>query len=150
MSPEQLQARDLRDTLGKVFDEKEGVIRFRSGPIDGRPGYALTKHGSLIRTTPRILNKKERRRNTKAIAEHEHGYSFRCSCNGVTYHYLSHHNIHIEGYEKAQRQETYECSVCHAHFDKEKIDEVVRKVAAEIEAKNDPGHINHEPHEDPR
>jgi len=113
--------------LPKEYDPRDGMIRFRTGPIEGRPEYALKKNGSVVRTAPRILNKKERKRDAKAQAAWPkgEGYRFLCGCKALTFHYPSHVKVRIPGYEKMQEVETYKCAVCYEHFDKERIDAAV-------------------------
>lgn len=113
--------------LPKTFNPLTGMISFRTGPIEGRPDYALKKDGSVIRTGPRILNKKERRRDRAAQAQWPAGAGFRfiCACKALTFHYPSKTIVTAKGYSKPQTMETYKCSACGEHFDRAKIDAAV-------------------------
>lgn len=116
------------NSLGKSYDPKDNMIRWDPGPIKGMEGYSLRRDGAVVKTTPRVLKKKERRKNKLAQETHEFGYNFRCGgCDAVTFHFLSCVKVKVEGYENKQEAETYECSVCGTHFDRNKIDEIVAK-----------------------
>lgn len=121
-----------RDTLGKTCDKLRGGIRFNIGSIQGMPGKSLRKDGSVINTDPPILPKKKRRINKACQRSSALGYNFLCGgCGYVTFHYESTTKIRVEGYENKQEAETYECCICHTHFDKNRIDAMVEKAMAE-------------------
>lgn len=126
--------------LPKSFDPETGMISFRTGPIPGRPDYALKKDGSVINTHPRILNKKERRRDKAAQAQWPAGQGFRfnCTCKALTFHFPSKTKIKLKGYEEPQEMETYKCSVCGEHFNKERIDAAVAAHAERTKKITDP------------
>lgn len=115
--------------LPKSYDAKSGMVQFKTGPIPGHPDYALKKDGSVVNVHPRILNKKERRRDSKAQAEFKDGYRFLCTCKATTFHYPSRTKVKLKGYEKPQEMETYKCAVCGEHFEREKIDRAVAEHA---------------------
>lgn len=123
--------KDAPSILPKTYDRNDGMIRWKSGPIDGRPEYALTKTGAVVRTGNRILNKKERRRDKATQEKWPKGIGFRfvCTCKALTFHFPSKTKVKIKGYEKPQDMDTYECSVCGEHFDKERIDAAVAAYA---------------------
>ena len=112
---------------------KGGMIHFMTGPIKGHPGYALTKTRTVIRTGVLELNKREKRHIKTALKEHPGGVWFTCQCRKKTYHYPSHCGVHIDGYAKPQREETYRCAVCGVHAFAKVIDEAIAKAAEKKE-----------------
>lgn len=116
---------DEKSILPKTFDPETNLISFMTGPIAGNPDYAMRKDGSVVRTGARILKKKERRRDRIAQANYKEGFRFVCSCKALTFHFPSKTKVKVEGYEDLQKMETVECSVCGAHYDREKIDAVL-------------------------
>jgi len=136
------QERDAPSILPKTYDPHDGMIRWRSGPIPGQPDYALTKTGACVRTGNRILNKKERRRDKAAQEKYSEGYRFVCTCKALTFHFPSNTKVKVKGYEKLQEMETYECSVCGEHFDRERIDAAVAAHHEREENKDKPKVVN--------
>ena len=134
------QEREAPSILPKTFDEKTGMISFRTGPIPGQPDYALRKDGAVIRTGFRILNKKERRRDKAAQEKYPPGvgYRFGCTCKALTFHFPSKTKVKLKGYESLQEMETYECAVCGEHFDRERIDAAVASWQERQENKDKP------------
>lgn len=140
------EAFEEKSMLPKSYNPLTGMIEFRTGPIPGHPDYALLKTGAVVRTGPRILSKKEHKRDRIAQAKFKLGQGFRftCTCKAVTFHFPSKTKARVEGYEKWQDKETYECAVCHTHFDKEKIDAAVAAYAERM-TKSKPQPIPTEP-----
>jgi hypothetical protein len=57
--------------IPKKFEKKDDgtiSITFKSGKLEGRSDYCVTKRGELVRLQPKPLSKKERRKLRKSNA----------------------------------------------------------------------------------
>lgn len=116
--------RAAKSILPKTYDRTNNVIRWQSGRIEGTD-YALRKDGSAVRVSPRIPTKKERRREKTDLSKRPGGFRFLCICRANTYHFPSHHRIKPKGYEKMVIVETYQCSACGKHVEKDLVDQAI-------------------------
>ncbi len=119
--------------IGDKRLEKDGLIHFRTGLIKGTR-YALVKDGSVRSVDPKQLTKHERRKEKKLMESHPQGVRFICRCNKLTYHFPSHTKMLPEGYEQKVKVDTYECSVCGEHFERDVIHQAVQDYATAQEA----------------
>lgn len=124
--------RDSKSIVPKVHDKEAGKIRWTTGPIEGTD-YALAEDGSIRNLDPRVLNKKERRRDRANREAKPGGHTYTCwFCKGKTYHFPSKTRKKPKGYESFVTAETYECSACGNHIERETVDGMI---TAFIEAK---------------
>lgn len=124
-----LQGKAIGD---KRIIEKDGkkFRQFTTGPIKGTP-YSMRRDGAIVRRDPKPLDKKQRRRCLRAQQLHPDGVWIYCDqCKAKTFHEPSHSLVKVEGYEDRQREETYQCCLCGAHYTKSSVDAALAEQAA--------------------